>query len=70
MGGFAVSRKDVSGKAKEVTVVKGADVKGIAPADGSPAPKQSSVMLQAEDWAHLRQYRDVLQSLDGAIYKT
>ena len=26
-------------------------------------------MLQAEDWAHLREYRNVLQSLDGVIYK-
>ena len=69
MGGFTVSRKDASGNAKEVTVVKGADAKGIAPADGSPAPKQSSIMLQAEDWAHLREYRNVLQSLDGVIYK-
>ena len=53
MGGFTVSRKDASGNANEATVVKGADVKRIAPADayGPPAPKQSSVMLQlqAED---------------------
>ena len=68
MGGFTVSKKDASGNAKEVTVVKEAAVKGIAPGDGSPAPKQSSVMLQAGDWAHLREYRGVLQSLDGVIY--
>ena len=26
-------------------------------------------MLEAEDWAHLREYHSVLQSLGGVIYK-
>ena len=72
MGAFAIPRKNASGNAKVVTVVKGADVKGIASADGSRMGRQrKSKVLEAEDWAHLRECacRGVPQSHAGAIYK-